>query len=225
MFGVIERNSRTSPPVQRFLWPLPPLSVSSVVAFPFSLSPYLACSLFSTSHLKKKKNSQDTGVESSLHKLSLAPSPRGPAPKPTSHPVADSWEEEADSSSSTSRTPSPPQTPTSSNLPLAPPPTPISATYSISHRPDWPSAHFPPTRQNASSASEPLQHRPEKQTAVAGRIIAGALGVKAPAKSEEGRAYEKAMREKEKKRLEREREERRREEEEQERAKREVWEA
>lgn len=68
-----------------------------------------------------------------------------------------------------------------------------------------------------------LNHRPEKQIAVAGRMIAGALGVKAPPKSAEARAYENVVREKEKKRLAREREGKRIEAEEAERAKREVW--
>lgn len=66
-------------------------------------------------------------------------------------------------------------------------------------------------------------HRPEKQIAVAGRLIAGALGVKAPPKSEEAKAYERVVREKEKKRLAREREGKRMEAEEAERAKRDVW--
>lgn len=68
-------------------------------------------------------------------------------------------------------------------------------------------------------------HRPEKQIAVAGRLIAGALGVKAPPKSEEAKAYERVIRENEKKRLAREREGRRVEAEEAERAKRDVWES
>lgn len=55
-------------------------------------------------------------------------------------------------------------------------------------------------------------------------MIAGALGVKVPAKSEDGMAYERAVREKERRRVEKGREERRREEEEKERARREVWE-
>lgn len=67
--------------------------------------------------------------------------------------------------------------------------------------------------------------RPEKQTTVAGRMIAGALGVRTPPKSQEGKAYEKALKEKEKKRREREKEERRREEEATEKARRDVWEA
>lgn len=49
--------------------------------------------------------------------------------------------------------------------------------------------------------------RPEKTTATAARIIAGALGVKAPKRTDEQRQYDKAAREKELKRRQREKEE------------------
>jgi hypothetical protein len=65
--------------------------------------------------------------------------------------------------------------------------------------------------------------RPEKTDAVAKRMIAGALGVRAPKKTEEQKEYERAVREKERRRKEREGEERRREEEERERARKSVW--
>ena len=67
------------------------------------------------------------------------------------------------------------------------------------------------------------EKRPEKSTATANRIIAGALGQKVPKMTEEGRAYERAVREKEKKRIVREKEERVRVEREVEEAKRSVW--
>lgn len=66
--------------------------------------------------------------------------------------------------------------------------------------------------------------RPEKTDAVAKRMIAGALGVRAPPKTEEQRAYEKAAREKEVRRRREEREERERGEKERERARAAVWE-
>lgn len=50
-------------------------------------------------------------------------------------------------------------------------------------------------------------------------MIAGALGVRAPPKSEEGKRYEQVLREK----AGREKEEKKREEEERERAKKAVW--
>lgn len=48
--------------------------------------------------------------------------------------------------------------------------------------------------------------RPEKSAAAASRLIAGALGVKAPKMTQEQREYERAVREKEKKRREEEKE-------------------
>ena len=74
------------------------------------------------------------------------------------------------------------------------------------------------TRGNAKE-----QKRPEKSAATAGRLIAGALGVKAPRMGEEQKRYERVVREKERERVVREREERRREEGERERRRREVW--
>lgn len=65
--------------------------------------------------------------------------------------------------------------------------------------------------------------RPEKQTAVAGRLIAGALGVRAPKKTEEQRQYDNAMKEKELKRRNKERGNHKRETEEAEKAKAAIW--
>ena len=58
---------------------------------------------------------------------------------------------------------------------------------------------------------------------MAGRMIAGALGVKTPKPTEEGKAYERAVREKERKRRERAKEEVGRQEKEIEEARRAVW--
>jgi hypothetical protein len=69
-----------------------------------------------------------------------------------------------------------------------------------------------------------LDRRPEKTTAVAGRLIAGALGVRAPKRTEEEREYDKAMREKERKRRDEERNREKREKEAAEERKRSVWE-
>jgi hypothetical protein len=70
---------------------------------------------------------------------------------------------------------------------------------------------------------EEERRRPEKSTAVAGRLIAGALGVKAPKKTEEQRAYDRAVKEQEIKRKSREKMAKEREMEEAERAKHAVW--
>ncbi len=140
-------------------------------------------------------------------------------------PLPESWEEAADaSSSSSSRSPSPPQTPISDSIPRAPPPTPTTPYELPSH--DIPALSGGQPRQvgvRVRDARTSLGHRPAKQVAVAGRIIAGALGVKAPPRSEEARAYERAAKAKEKKRLERERDLKRLQAEEAEKAKKEVW--
>jgi len=65
--------------------------------------------------------------------------------------------------------------------------------------------------------------RPEKTDAVAKRLIAGALGVRAPKKTEEQRAYERAVKEKEVKRRNGEKEAKIRSEEEAKRAKAAAW--
>jgi len=58
---------------------------------------------------------------------------------------------------------------------------------------------------------------------VAGRLIAGALGVRAPKRTEDEREYDKAMREKERRRRTEEKERERREKEETEARKKAVW--
>ena len=66
--------------------------------------------------------------------------------------------------------------------------------------------------------------RPDKSSAAAARMIAGALGVRRPKESEEARAYERAVRERERGKREKEKEEGRRTEREREEARRAVWE-
>lgn len=65
--------------------------------------------------------------------------------------------------------------------------------------------------------------RPEKQTAVAGRLIAGALGIRAPKRTEEQRAYDRAVKEQEIKRRNEEMEKAAKAREEEERAKAAIW--
>ncbi|RMJ20596.1 hypothetical protein PHISP_08534, partial [Aspergillus sp. HF37] len=77
-------------------------------------------------------------------------------------------------------------------------------------------------RSPAGPGSGPAR-RPEKQTAVAGRMIAGALGVRAPQRTPEQRAYDRAVKEQEIRRRNREKEQAAREKEEEEKAKTAVW--
>jgi hypothetical protein len=85
---------------------------------------------------------------------------------------------------------------------------------------EFPYDNLPATRGRGSAS---LDKRPEKTTAVAGRLIAGALGVRAPKRTEEEREFDKAMREKERKRRTEEKEREKREKEETEARKKAVW--
>ncbi|PWY89798.1 hypothetical protein BO70DRAFT_129001 [Aspergillus heteromorphus CBS 117.55] len=145
-------------------------------------------------------------------------------PKKPSAPIADSWEDEADddsasasaseldppaaaekrSTASSSRFDSPALS--STEDPLDPPPTPISPSVSQSWSPRGygnVGSSTPVPREDSRSPAR----RPEKQTAVAGRMIAGALGIRAPKRTEEQRAYDRAVKEQEIKRRNREKEE------------------
>jgi len=133
-------------------------------------------------------------------------------------PVAESWEDESLSSEEgdseyeeSSRT---------TTIPNAPPPTPISPSFSGTS--DWDMKGTVPYGTHHEDDSSP-RRRPEKQTAVAGRLIAGALGVRAPKKTEEQRAYDKAVKEQEIKKRNREREEAAKRREDAEKAKAAAW--
>lgn len=106
------------------------------------------------------------------------------------------------------------------DYPSAPPPTPASRpTTSGSTQPSTfqefpsyaqtftPTAVSKPTGSRGDGTEGRGDVRPEKTTATAARIIAGALGVKAPKRTDEQRQYDKAAREKELKRRQREKEE------------------
>lgn len=78
--------------------------------------------------------------------------------------------------------------------------------------------------RGASGSAGGLDKRPEKTTAVAGRMIAGALGVRAPKRTDEEREYDRLMREKERKRRDEERNREKAEKQAAEERKRAVWE-
>lgn len=150
--------------------------------------------------------------------------------KKKSIPVADSWEDEDISDDDEQQdydddghgAPNSPR-----NMPDPPPPTPITPTLNAHHESSSSSSSH-----GTMAKSYPMSHsggrgvdkRPEKTDAVARRMIAGALGLKAPRLTDEQKSYEKAIKEQEKARREREREERRHEEEEAARAKTAIWE-
>lgn len=132
--------------------------------------------------------------------------------------IADSWEDESvsDIDAETDDL-SGPQKP---SIPNPPPPTPNLPTGF----PTWDSGRgIQNTAYVSPDRGEEERRRPEKSTAVAGRLIAGALGVKAPKKTEEQRAYDRAVKEQEIKRKNREKAAKEKEKEEAERAKSAVW--
>ncbi|KAI4729229.1 hypothetical protein E4T49_03018 [Aureobasidium sp. EXF-10728] len=142
--------------------------------------------------------------------------------------VADSWEEEALSDPESPNTStSGPKTSTKTTEQPAPVP---KSTYLPPHlkyrsaAPSPPSRSItPPSRSTTPSSSTSSDRRPEKTNAVAHRLIAGALGVKVPRRTEEQRAYDKAMREQEKRKRDQEREAKKKAEEDAARAKAAIW--
>ncbi|KAF2265829.1 hypothetical protein CC78DRAFT_177031 [Lojkania enalia] len=176
-------------------------------------------------------------VADTLSHLKLSTkSPQKPKTKPKSAPVAESWDDELsgsdteteETSSSSARDGlSPISTKPSYDAPNPPPPTPASPTPF-----DFPDS-VPFAQRSAQASREGSRpgsgttspaRRPEKTTAVAGRLIAGALGVRAPKRTEEEREYDKAMREKERRRRDEEKNRERVEKELAEERKRAVWE-
>ncbi|KAI1107023.1 hypothetical protein F4804DRAFT_329771 [Jackrogersella minutella] len=175
-------------------------------------------------------------VTQAMSDLSLNP-PSKSKPKPKSKkaaPVADSWEDEDVSDTAEAEPASPALEKEDSKVDgsgfAAPPPTPASPSYSASGIPPWqsttatsPSSSLSPPASPAASGSDAYRSRPEKTDAVARRMIASALGVKAPRPTEEQRAYDRAVREKERKKREEEREAERRRMEEEEKVKAAIW--
>ncbi|KAJ5519753.1 hypothetical protein N7463_000206 [Penicillium fimorum] len=145
-----------------------------------------------------------------------------PNPKILRKPVADSWEDEADLSAPEGEDAQPNDEDTTPVLsptvsaegPLDPPPTPISPQVSA---PWMARAASPASVQGAPT------RRPEKQTAVAERMIAGALGIRAPKRTEQQRAYDRSVKEQEIRRRNREREEKAKVKEEEEKMKASIW--
>ncbi|KAF1955775.1 hypothetical protein CC80DRAFT_548844 [Byssothecium circinans] len=187
-------------------------------------------------------------VADTLSHLKLSTTtPQKPAAKPKSAPVAESWEDdvggsdtETEESPALSNTLSRSSTKERDSLspistvsstvdpPCPPPPTPASpipfeypdsVPYGVSGVNGGVRG-----RGGSESAGGGLEKRPEKTTAVAGRLIAGALGVRAPKRTDEEREYDRVMREKERKRRDDERNRKKMEEQVAEERKRAVWE-
>lgn len=137
--------------------------------------------------------------------------------------MAESWEDEELASGDEAEQKHPPLSPQqSADFPSAPPPTPSSPPASFNRE-----SFINPFGYGSDSIkdarTERASARPEKTDTVAKRMIAGALGVKAPKKTEEQKAYDKAIREKEIKRRDDEKAAVKKAQEDAERAKQAVW--
>ncbi|CAG9936973.1 unnamed protein product [Clonostachys rosea f. rosea IK726] len=171
----------------------------------------------------KQETAQKEDVAKSLSSLSLNTSTKAPkkVAKKRKEVVADSWEDEDVSDSGSEDTGDATSTPTASGTKEqptgtnAPPPTPISPTYGNQYQDDWSSP--------SSSQADSGPRRPEKTDAVARRMIAASLGLKAPKQTDEQRAYQKSIREQERRRREQQKEEEQKQKEKAEKAKAAVW--
>jgi hypothetical protein len=161
--------------------------------------------------------------------------------KNSKEPVADSWEdedvsdgeaEEQDEDKDTLDVDAGTSTPSSLAMPTVPPPTPASPLgYDSPH--EWASLasesqsqsqnQSPVATSASGSGSGTPARRPEKTDAVARRMIAAGLGLKAPKQTDEQRAYQRSIREQEKKKREVEKAEEERKRELTEKAKSSVW--
>ncbi|KAM0432774.1 hypothetical protein ACHAPT_004476 [Fusarium lateritium] len=165
--------------------------------------------------------SEDADVSASINKLSLSTkkeptqTTKPAAKKKAKKVVADSWEDEDVSDSEPEAESDKADELTPTTTPAPPPPTPMS--------PAGGSAWTPPEDAPGPRAGGEPGRRPEKTDAVARRMIAAGLGLKAPKQTEEQRAYQKSIREQEKKKREQEREEQKQRQEEAEKAKAAIW--
>jgi len=131
--------------------------------------------------------------------------------KPKKEEVADSWEDEISSSGSSTETEEEVQPQPSTEPPSVPSPTPSSPAadsfpYSNPTIPAISSGNGVSSTTTRTTRPQPGDKRPEKSTVAASRLIASALGVRAPKMTQEQREYERAVREKEKRRREEEKE-------------------
>ncbi|KAL4755067.1 hypothetical protein BDW72DRAFT_165001 [Aspergillus terricola var. indicus] len=202
------------------------------------------------SSLRELHIGEKTSSITDIARPKLTASTAIPAKKKKTTVVADSWEDELELSDqdtdkggtgledeldSPNVATSLATSPAVAEGPLDPPPTPISPQTSqpwIANAVAAATAggcgpdSTPRSRPgSASTSARDPNRRPEKQTAVAGRLIAGALGIRAPKRTEEQRAYDRAVKEQEIRRRNKEREEAAKAKEEEEKAKAAIWDA
>ncbi|KAL4742955.1 hypothetical protein BDV11DRAFT_166863 [Aspergillus similis] len=199
------------------------------------------------SSLRELHIGEKTSSITDIARPKLTASTAVPAKKKKAPIVADSWEDELELSdqdtdkgsagledelASPNVAASLATSPAVAEGPLDPPPTPISPQTSQPWIANAVAAatvgacgpdSMPRSRPASASTARDPNRRPEKQTAVAGRLIAGALGIRAPKRTEEQRAYDRAVKEQEIRRRNREKEEAAKAKEEEEKAKAAIW--
>lgn len=172
------------------------------------------------------KSPPEEGVENKLSSLALETTPGAskssakPAKKKSKKVVADSWEDEdlSEGDEEDNDTTKEPPTPTLAGT-SAPPPTPISPPPNLHQQRYQQAETWPdPTRGDQTAAK-----RPEKTDAVARRMIAAGLGLRAPKQTEEQKAYQRSVREQEKKKRELEKAEEQKRKDDAEKAKAAIW--
>lgn len=160
---------------------------------------------------------ENPDIESTLSKLKIDSSKTPTKPKASKKKaVADSWEDEDLSESDDEPIEPSIKSPT---IPSAPPPTPSSASHNLGSQ--WSGLS---DRGSASPSSVDSPRRPEKTDAVARRMIAAGLGLKAPKQTEEQKAYQRSIKEQEKRKRDQDREAEQKRIDDAERAKASVWE-
>lgn len=170
-------------------------------------------------------DSKQKDVSTSMSQLSLDKSTAKTSKSKVKEPVADSWEDEdlsSDSDEEAQIDSINEESQRSSSPPLPTPASPSHGNKTGQDRP-WPTPGDPSATYTGMRSSTTEQRRPEKTDAVARRMIAGALGVKAPKLTDEQKAYDRTIREQEKKRKEEAREAERKREEDAEKAKAAIW--
>ncbi len=164
-------------------------------------------------------------MESTLGRLSVNHDPpkqkKAGSEKKSRSTVADSWDDEASSSNSDTEVDDITQS-QKSPVPDAPPPALASPNSSF---PSWDSQDLVQTSTRTGNRESEDRRRPEKSTAVAGRLIAAGLGMRAPKKTEKQKAYDRAVRENEMKRRNKEKEAKDKEREANEKAQTVIWES
>ncbi|KAM4057043.1 hypothetical protein HRG_003894 [Hirsutella rhossiliensis] len=157
---------------------------------------------------------------SSLPDLKLEGSKGAPKPPKAkkNKEVLDSWEDQDELSSEDEVKTPLPRAEASSPAP----PAPKSPQFSSPH--GWnPDAEPAVSASPGGGDGGPQTRRPEKTDAVARRMIAAGLGLKAPKQTEEQRAYQKSVREQEKRRKEQEKAEEQRRRDDADKARAAIW--